>query len=330
MFIFSGDNCENTMDHPLANFGRRSKTADPLLFDGDDKDFDCLLGPADRSHGSSSTFGGLTDLDLEGLDPLSSSDLNNWLQNSSLSQLTTALETDHENSLSDGNLLPVNPETVMPQMQQTQVKPEVKVESDMDGSPNSAAMRLHANCSDMNGIETVIVQQQQQPGTPVTTQHIQLVAVPVTVSNSNAIHSPMKGGSTIILDSNTFTQLTGATYIASPQKIQTSQHGKARSMLTPSQCSPVLVGHLQSGIATQRPIAVTVTSPLKHNNFIHAVQNVDTHQQTVIHSHHQRYGRREEKVYPKPVFSYSCLIALALKNSKTGNLPVSEIYNFMW
>ena len=39
--------------------------------------------------------------------------------------------------------------------------------------------------------------------------------------------------------------------------------------------------------------------------------------------------REEEKVFPKPVYSYSCLIAMAMKNSETGNLPVSEIYNFM-
>ncbi|XP_054757809.2 uncharacterized protein LOC129263917 [Lytechinus pictus] len=36
-----------------------------------------------------------------------------------------------------------------------------------------------------------------------------------------------------------------------------------------------------------------------------------------------------EKVYPKPAYSYSCLITMALKNSQTGCLPVSEIYQFM-
>ena len=37
----------------------------------------------------------------------------------------------------------------------------------------------------------------------------------------------------------------------------------------------------------------------------------------------------KEKTYPKPVFSYSCLIAMALQDSDAGTLPVSEIYKFM-
>lgn len=76
------------------------------------------------------------------------------------------------------------------------------------------------------------------------------------------------------------------------------------TVTSPSLTSPVLVEQLQNGLHAQH---------VNNNN-----NNKVVSQQ-----------RQPEKVYPKPVYSYSCLIAMALKNSKTGNLPVSEIYNFM-
>jgi hypothetical protein len=50
-------------------------------------------------------------------------------------------------------------------------------------------------------------------------------------------------------------------------------------------------------------------------------------QQTIQHQYTPVDPNRE---YAKPIYSYSCLIALSLKNSQTLRLTVAEIYAFMW
>lgn len=69
------------------------------------------------------------------------------------------------------------------------------------------------------------------------------------------------------------------------------------------------------------------------NNYLKVPITKPNDQKTIIQlditSTLNNNSMNENKFYPKPSYSYSCLIAMAFNNCDTGHLPVNEIYEFI-
>ncbi|KAF0990885.1 hypothetical protein HZS_1311 [Henneguya salminicola] len=69
------------------------------------------------------------------------------------------------------------------------------------------------------------------------------------------------------------------------------------------------------------------------SNASQTVQTIDPRHmyngRQIERSRHNQTTSNGDSRFGKPVFSYSCLIALALRHSELGSLPVNEIYKYM-
>ncbi len=214
-----------------------------------------------------------------------------------------------------------------------------KTDSDLNGdnwmqlsqgsSSSGSGIQENTNPNLMVNPQTGVPIGQEQPPTPT----------PVTLTVSEPAVSTMR-------DSNPRTVLS----LASQGRSETSQ------ILRVTQPQFVNINNVMTVVASTNQgqqvllqgngSTVSSMSPLRQQlQNIHHLQPQQQHSPNVTYattqqlltqglSSPQKITMRsladpEEKVFPKPVYSYSCLIAMSLKNSDTGCLPVSEIYNFM-
>ena len=160
--------------------------------------------------------------------------------------------------------------------------------------------------------------------------------LPITTKiNSLVDHNPNGNHKTIIqykqlLTTNLNNSLKQPTIIASNSQQQQQQQQNNNSLISLNAVS--MTSNVNDSNTTGNcdflQLISTSAATNNNNNSTTNSKVINTVDQVLIKIKLNKWFANE-KIYPKPPYSYSCLIAMALRNSDSGTLPVSDIYEFI-
>ncbi|CAH0700122.1 unnamed protein product [Spodoptera exigua] len=222
---------------------------------------------------------------------------NDDLSNNSISLPSPKEEKSH---------LTFSPNAIKVSKVQEPEKPKVKENTELE---EATQMVIYVRKQEKNVVKDLIKDLDKSKVSSITTPTtVRIKSQPEIIKVNNKSCSILNTNQKVAHSLGTKTIISGNIHILDPQQINT------RTIL---------------GNGNKNQATILIDNSLNNNRQIIKTSvnggfTLDTSHTKYIASNKTSAGE-----FPKPAYSYSCLIAMALKNSRTGSLPVSEIYNFM-